>query len=729
MVDLGTEPSGGLVAPGPLAASAQARRRRRPTGAPPPLPRSLGTTGKIWLVLAVLLLGWVLAAFNFEAVRRAADRTDSALLEQIARLRTPWLTDTMAGIDRVGTGWTLVAVAGGMVVLLVVFRRWRHLIILLASLMVLELVVGRLYDGFARPRPYGVTIIGRWSGFTLPSPPVAFFAAVVVGILYTLVVPGRSRSIAKWVAALVVAAFVLARLYLAVDHPTDVVVAVALGVAIPLTLFRLFTPNELFPVAYRQGKTAHLDVAGRRGEAIRRAVEDQLGVTVVDIKHVGLEGSGGSTPLRLEVEGGPTRYLFAKLYAMNHVRADRWYKLGRLLLYGRLEDERSYPDVRRLVEYEDYAARVFRDAGIPTAASYGVVELTPDREYLLVTEFFDGADEIGDVEVDDQVIDEGLTIVRRLWDAGLAHRDIKPANLLVRDGHVLLIDVAFTQIRPSPWRQAVDLANMMLVLAVRTDAERVYLRALRYFAPADIAEAFAAARGVASPSQLRLAMKRDGRDLIGELRELAPPHRPITLQRWSLRRVGLAAAIVLAGAFGLSQVATRLSPSFDIPLDRRPDCGTDDAMVLIAQSVPTATSVPCVGTLPAGWRHGGVRVRRHRTVFWLDSDRAGDRAVEVTLERHSECDVSDAVRVPSDELGAIRYERPERLPPTLRSTRIYLFSGGCVTYRFAFGEDATPVLSFEADQALAFQPREELAAEVRADTDLALCGAGEPCPG
>ena len=50
--------------------------------------------------------------------------------------------------------------------------------------------------------------------------------------------------------------------------------------------------------------------------------------------------------------------------------------------------------------------------------------------------------------------------------------------MLVRDGQLLLIDVAFAQVRPSPWREAVDLANMMLVLAVCTDAERVYARAL-----------------------------------------------------------------------------------------------------------------------------------------------------------------------------------------------------------------------------------------------------------
>ena len=40
---------------------------------------------------------------------------------------------------------------------------------------------------------------------------------------------------------------------------------------------------------------------------------------------------------------------------MSHVRADRWYKLGRTILYGRLEDEAPFQSVRRLVEYEDYA--------------------------------------------------------------------------------------------------------------------------------------------------------------------------------------------------------------------------------------------------------------------------------------------------------------------------------------------------------------------------------------
>ena len=150
--------------------------------------------------------------------------------------------------------------------------------------------------------------------------------------------------------------------------------------------------------AFRSGtdhwkRTAAL--LNERGEALRRAMLDQLGIEIVGVKPVGLEGSGGSTPLRMQVAGDPPTYLFGKLYAMNHVRADRWYKLGRTILYGRLEDETPFQSVRRLVEYEDYTSRLLRDIDIPTAAPCGIVEMTPEREYLFVTSFIDGAHEIG----------------------------------------------------------------------------------------------------------------------------------------------------------------------------------------------------------------------------------------------------------------------------------------------------------------------------------------------
>ena len=352
----------------------------------------------------------------------------------------------------------------------IVWKRWRHLFAFLGSVVVLRLIGLALHAAHRRPRPYDVTTIGTWNGYSSPSATAAIVSIAVVGVIYMVVVPGRPRSIAKIAGAVLIALVAGARLYLAVDHPFDVIAGVALGITVPLLAFRYLAPSEVVSVSYDGGKKAHLDITGRRGDALRRAVEDQLGAVVTEVRPVGLAGSGGSTPLRLRLAGDPETFVFGKLYALNHVRSDRWYKLGRFVLYGGLEDEAPFPTVRRLVEYEDYALRLMRDAGIATAAPLGIVELTPEREYMLVTEFMDGAEEIGDADIDDQIIDEGLALVRRLWDAGLAHRDIKPANLLVVDGHLVMIDVAFAQVRPSPWRQAVDLANMMLVLAVRTDA-------------------------------------------------------------------------------------------------------------------------------------------------------------------------------------------------------------------------------------------------------------------
>jgi len=656
---------------------------------------------------------------------RLTERYDTAILRAIANFRADWLTDVMKAIDGVLSGWTTSIVAYILIAALIFFRRWRHLFTFVVSVFVIKLLGQVLYDVFARPRPYDVTIIGDWRGYSMPSVPIAVFTIVVVSVIYTMVVPGRPRSIAKAIAAVVVAIYAGARLYLAVDHPTDIGVSIVYIVAVLVNAFRFFTPNEVFPVTYHHGKTAHLDIGGRRGQALRRAVEDQMGVSVVDVKPVGLAGSGGSTPLRIQLAGDPEdTYVFGKLYAMNHVRADRWYKLGRTILYGRLEDETPFQSVRRLVEYEDYAARVLRDAGILTAASYGIVELTPGREYLLLTQFFDGAKEVGEAEVDEHLIDQGLELVRKLWDAGLAHRDIKPANLMVRDGQLILIDVAFVQIRPSPWRQAVDLANMMLVLAVRTDAETVYRRALNYFTPDEISEAFAAARGVASPTQLRMAIKHDGRDLLSQMRAMAPPRRPISLQRWGIKRLLLVVALglVLLISFQLLQM---FDPN-EIPIAQQPTCGTGDLMITISQTVPTATQVPCIASLPAGWTVPEVQARSGHAVFYLDSDRAGHHAVTVDLLPPDRCNTSDAVEVPSDEAGMQRFERPEDLPPHLVSTRFYVFDGGCVTYRFAFGGDANASLMFEADQALAFEQRQPLVDEVSRKFDLILCGADAP---
>jgi tRNA A-37 threonylcarbamoyl transferase component Bud32/membrane-associated phospholipid phosphatase len=525
-----------------------AGKRRRPSGEPPPLPRQLGVSGRVWIALGASLPVVVGVLLAYRALGVAFDRWDSAVLHQVAVLRTGWLTTVMVGVNTVLVSrWTIGILRLATMAALVGLRRWRHLVIFLGCVVAVALAASQLAIFQARVRPLGVTIIGPWDGFSFPSPSVAALAVTLVGMAYALLPPGRPRSRGKWAVGAILLLLGLARMYLAVDNPSDLVAGVVLGVAVPVVAFRFFAPNEVFPVTYRRAKAAHLDVGGRRGQAIRTGVQEQLGLMVLDVQPVGLEGSAGSTPLRLRVAATgtePERNLFAKLYARSHVRADRSYKLGRTILYGALEDEAPFQSVRRFVEYEDYTLLRLHHVGIPVPVPFGFVEITPEREYLIVMEFFAGAQEIGTAPVDEQVIDSGLQLVRQMWNAGLAHRDIKPANLMVRDGKVLLVDAFFVQVRPSPWRQAVDLANMMLVLAVRTDAQRVYQHALRYFSEDEIAEAFAATRGVASPTQLRAVLKQDGRDLVAEFRALAPDRQPVAIQHWSLRRIALGLLVV-----------------------------------------------------------------------------------------------------------------------------------------------------------------------------------------
>ena len=198
--------------------------RRRPTGAPPPLPRNIGRTGRAWIVGLVVLVAWMVVALFSAPLRRLTDRIDTAILRAVAHLRTEWLVQAARAVDRVATGWAMFFVAIALIIATVVFKRWRHLFTFLGSVLVLEVLGILLIAAYKRPRPYDVTTIGRWRGLSrCPRRRSAIVSFTVVGIIYMLVVPGRPRSIAK-----------IARhrrrrdlrrvagLYLAVDHPFDV---------------------------------------------------------------------------------------------------------------------------------------------------------------------------------------------------------------------------------------------------------------------------------------------------------------------------------------------------------------------------------------------------------------------------------------------------------------------------------------------------------------------------
>lgn len=161
-----------------------------------------------------------------------------------------------------------------------------------------------------------------------------------------------------------------------------------------------------------------------------------------------------------------------------------------------------------------------------------------------------------------------------------------------------------------------------------------------------------------------------------------------------------------------------------------PTCGEpNNQSVLAAQSVPSATFIPCVGRLPNGWTIAGSRFERGSYTAWLDSDRAGIHALDVTLTRT--CDVSAAIEIPTvdDPLGVRTFEEPIGLAPRFAANRYLTFPGGCLTYRFRFSQPASATVALEAQQAFHVVPRSTVRRSV-AEIGLVLCGAGAPpCPG
>ncbi len=164
------------------------------------------------------------------------------------------------------------------------------------------------------------------------------------------------------------------------------------------------------------------------------------------------------------------------------------------------------------------------------------------------------------------------------------------------------------------------------------------------------------------------------------------------------------------------------------------EAGPSPALVLAAQSVPTAELVPCVNHLQPGWEFEEFDTRKGRTRFWLDSDRTGRAFLVVTLE--AACDIGDAKEVPggrdprlplaSDHPGTRRfYDIMQVLPQEdsagvgqYRGVWYFRFEGGCVTYRFAAEGQSLETLAEDVAQALGFVPSEDLRRLAREELDV-----------
>ena len=157
------------------------------------------------------------------------------------------------------------------------------------------------------------------------------------------------------------------------------------------------------------GTAAHLDLGGERGEAIVTAMRDQLGLVVTQVEPFGLEGSGGSSAVADDPGGRVPGRSGRSTRPRTSVRTVGTGSAGR----SSTDSWRTRHRSARFAVWSSSRTTPCGSCVTPTSGSrpYGIVELTPNAEYMLVTEFFEHAKTLGDSEVDEVVIDEGMVLI------------------------------------------------------------------------------------------------------------------------------------------------------------------------------------------------------------------------------------------------------------------------------------------------------------------------------
>jgi hypothetical protein len=186
-----------------------------------------------------------------------------------------------------------------------------------------------------------------------------------------------------------------------------------------------------------------------------------------------------------------------------------------------------------------------------------------------------------------------------------------------------------------------------------------------------------------------------------------------------VRRLPLLALACLLLAGCAQPASSELARSRQPYCEYRGDPGTQ-FVVLMAQAVPSASQLPCIELLPAGWTVSDVFVRNGRARFALNSDRVGMHAVQVVLERTCQLGGAKVTRVPSDEPGTRRFERIGEVRPGIGFTgsRFYVFEGGCVTYQFQFNSSEERArLIGEVTLSLSFVTRDAMRGLIREATN------------
>jgi hypothetical protein len=181
---------------------------------------------------------------------------------------------------------------------------------------------------------------------------------------------------------------------------------------------------------------------------------------------------------------------------------------------------------------------------------------------------------------------------------------------------------------------------------------------------------------------------------------MRPPRNTRRNRRLAAR--GPLGALLAVVTLGVTATLTGCASSSD-PV---PGCSDPLRLAIVAQSVPSASYLPCIRDLPPGWTTAGFDPTQDGTSFLLNSDRSPGQPVTVQLT--TACKISDASPSPARALGALTYTRLDSIRPRFAGRLYDVFPGGCVTYTFDFSHGSQIALMEQFEQAIGLYPRQQL---------------------
>jgi hypothetical protein len=147
----------------------------------------------------------------------------------------------------------------------------------------------------------------------------------------------------------------------------------------------------------------------------------------------------------------------------------------------------------------------------------------------------------------------------------------------------------------------------------------------------------------------------------------------------------------------------------------RPADKPSGMLVLIAQAVPTASSVPClVGPVP-NWIMSRFDVRDGSGVVEFTHQFGAEDTA--TIDVSAGCDVSGAQEVSSRHNGMQRFNRDARRSGRYANEVYFVYPGGCTSLRFNLTSDGAELRGAEMAGELSFVTREYLDRQIRKASD------------